>query len=342
MKRSSPLRILAVTNMYPTVEDPAFGSFVASQMRSLESAGVSVTVDFLNGRQSNWEYLRAIHRIRQQAGRGGFDVVHAHYGLTGFIAAFQSLPLVVSFCGDDLLGTPDGSGGRTVKSRLAVHLSRIAARRADAIICKSEQLRDALPPKIDRSRVHVIGNGVDTTRFCPGDQAAARKRLGVGAHATERLIIFPHSRRQAAVKRFDLAEGAVSALCALGVRARLWVVNGVAPEAMADYYRAADCFLLTSDHEGSPNTVKEALCCNLPVVSVDVGDVRRWLTLTPGCRLVARDPSDIARGLSEVLGWGGRVDGSRVRAEIASSVVAKQVLNVYSEAIARRSRSDGT
>ena len=55
-------------------------------------------------------------RVRRLAASANFDVVHAHYGLAGLVAAFQPLPLVVSFCGDDLLGTPDGRGGITLEN----------------------------------------------------------------------------------------------------------------------------------------------------------------------------------------------------------------------------------
>ena len=321
--------------MYPTPEDPAYGVFVASQMESVAQAGASVHLVFVNGRRGKWQYARAVREVRRLARASTYDVVHAHYGLTGFVAAVHGVPLVVSFCGDDLLGTPDGRGGITMKSRLGIGLSRFAARRSDAIICKSEQLRQALPVSA-RARAQVIGNGVDTARFQPGDRAAARQRLGLDPG--ERLVLFPHSRRQAAVKRFDLAQAAVEQLPNWGVRARLWVVNEVAPEAMPDYYRAADCLLVTSDHEGSPNTVKEALCCELPVVSVDVGDVRRWLALAPGCRVVERDPAAIASGLAEVLGGPGRVAGGRVRDEIGLAAVAQRVLAVYRDAMERRSQ----
>jgi glycosyltransferase involved in cell wall biosynthesis len=319
--------------MYPTPDDPAYGVFVASQMESIAQAGASVNIVFINGRRGKWQYVRALREVGRLASASSYDVVHAHYGLTGFVAALHSVPLVVSFCGDDLLGTPDGHGGITVKSRLGIGLSRFAARRSDAAICKSEQLRQALPESV-RSRAQVIGNGVDTARFHPGERAAARQRLGLDPG--ERLVLFPHSRRQAAVKRFDLAQAAAERLPNCGVRARLWVVNDVAPEGMPDYYRAADCMLVTSDHEGSPNTVKEALCCDLPVVSVDVGDVRRWFALAPGCRIVERDPAAIARGLAEVLGGPGRVAGVRVRDEIGLPAVAQRVLAVYRDAMERR------
>ncbi|HJQ66312.1 MAG TPA: glycosyltransferase, partial [Gemmatimonadales bacterium] len=156
----SPVRVLALTNMFPTASDPGYGAFVADQMHWVQQCGALVTIDVIDGRAGKWQYVRAITRVRRAARSGQFDVVHAHYGLTGFVATFQPLPLVVSFCGDDLLGTPDGRGGMTLGSRLQRVLSRRAAPRAQAIVCKSEELRAALPIEADRARAHVVPNGV--------------------------------------------------------------------------------------------------------------------------------------------------------------------------------------
>jgi teichuronic acid biosynthesis glycosyltransferase TuaC len=325
------MRVLAVTNMYPSLDDPSYGGFVASQMSSVASAGAQVDVCFIDGRRSMLAYASAPYTVRKRTRRDSFDVIHAHYGLTGFVASLEHLPMVVSFCGDDLLGTPTGRGGDTLKSRLIVRLSRVAAQRADAIICKSEGLRDALPSEADRVRAKVIGNGVDTQKFCPGDRVVARRKLGVAEDET--LILFPHSRNQAAVKRFDLAEAAVGSLAGKGLVGRLWVINGVKPQDMPDYYRAANCFLLTSDHEGSPNSVKEALCCDLPVVSVDAGDAKDWIALAPGCVVVDRHPDAIARGLQQTLRNGQSIDGSQVRQKLDARTVALEVIRTYEDAI---------
>jgi teichuronic acid biosynthesis glycosyltransferase TuaC len=324
------LRVLVVTNMYPTPADPAFGAFVASQVEALRRAGVQVELAFVNGRRSAAAYLAAPFRIGPLARRQRCHLVHAHYGLTGFVAGFHALPLVVTFHGDDLLGTRTRTGRVTVKSRLARRLSHAAARRADALICPSEVLRDALPRAADRARTRVIPMGVNVARFSPGDRAAARARLGLDR--TERLVLFVDPLGQA-VKRLDLAEAAVARL-PVAAPARLWVVRTVPHDGMPDCYRAADCLLVTSDAESGPMVVKEALSCDLPVVSVDVGDVRRWLDRTPGCRLVERDPAAIGRSLHEVLCGPGCVDGSAVRAEVGDDRIVAEVLEVYRLALA--------
>jgi glycosyltransferase involved in cell wall biosynthesis len=319
--------------MYPTPADPAFGVFIATQVNSLARAGVSTRLEFVDGRRHNTAYLTGAFHISRLARAHRFDVVHAHYGLTGFVAGFHRLPLVVTFHGDDLLGTRRRGGGITLKSRLVRRFSHAAARRADALICHSDGLRGALPRPVDRLRAHVIPMGVDVARFSPGDRVAARSRLGIDAR--ERLVLFPSEPGQP-VKRVDLARAAVARLVAEGMPARLWVVTRVPHDQMPEYFRAADCLLVTSDQESGPMIVKEALCCDIPVVSTDVGDVRTWLGLAPGCHVVERDPAALAAGLRAVLCGAGRVDGSAVRLEVAADRVAARVLDVYREVIAGR------
>jgi glycosyltransferase involved in cell wall biosynthesis len=113
------------------------------------------------------------------------------------------------------------------------------------------------------------------------------------------------------------------------MNAKLWIVQGVPPADMPDCFRAADCVLLTSDWEGSPNVVKEAICCDVPVVSVNAGDVGDWIAMTPGCLLVSRDPCDIARGLEEVLTGPRHVDGAAVRRAMGLPGIAERVIDVY-------------
>lgn len=319
------LRVLVVTNLYPTPAYPSYGAFVANQVRALQRAGVAVDVEFINGRASTAAYAAAPFRIRRLARRSRFDLVHAHYGLAGWAAMFQELPLVVSFVGDDLLGTPRKGGRLTLKSRIARRLGQMAGHRAAALICVSENLRQALDRPEDRARARVIPYGVDTDAFSPGDRARARARLGVSQE--ERLVLFPNTPTEPR-KRLDLAEAAMARLDA-SLRARLWVVDGVPHERMPDYFRAADCLLLTSDWEGSPLVVREALTADLPVVSVDAGDVRQWLERVPGCRLVARDPAPIAQALGEVLQGPRHVDGAPIRAELAIDRVVARVIEVY-------------
>src|SRR5262249_50712131 len=150
------------------------------------------------------------------------DLVHIHFGYTT-ITTGSGYPRVVSFYGDDLNGESTGGSGRvTFKSRVGCELSQWAASTCERSIAVSEWLRGRLRSAVARERCSVIRDAVDTTLFCPGDQRAARSRLGIDPH--QLLVLFPHSLQQR-TKRIDLARAAVDALNDAGTPAALWVVN---------------------------------------------------------------------------------------------------------------------
>jgi len=109
----------------------------------------------------------------------------------------------------------------------------------------------------------------------PPPTADARLDLGVGEDAHHVLFPYPPER---GVKNYGRAARIVgSCLKRFDDPVRLQTVTGVPHKRMPTYMNAADALLLTSNREGSPDAVKEALACNLPVVSTDVGDVRERL-----------------------------------------------------------------
>jgi glycosyltransferase involved in cell wall biosynthesis len=328
------MRVLTVTNMWPRRDRPAFGAFVRSQVQSLEALGLDMALHVIEGDRGAASYAIDIPLVRRAVRRFRPDLVHAHYGLSGWTASWQPVPLVVSFCGDDLLGTPSRRGGRTLKSQLAVRMSRHAARRARAIICKSRNLAEALPRASDRARAEVIPNGVNVELFDPGDRDAARRRLGLDP--SEPLVLFPHAPEQQVQKGFDLADAAMRRAASTIPAARLLHVQGEPHSRMPDYYRAADCLLLTSRSEGSANVVKEAIACGCPVVGVDAGDAREWLLRVPGCRLVERNAGAISEGIVAVLAVQQRVDPRPILAELDERAIARRIRAVYERAAARR------
>jgi glycosyltransferase involved in cell wall biosynthesis len=321
------MRVLLLTNMYPTPEHPANGIFVHAQVESLRALGIEFELLVVDGRGSRCNYLRAIAEVRRRAARCGFDLIHAHHGLSGFIAVQQRhKPVAVTFVGSDVLGTPTREGRVTLRGRLQPILARHAARRAQRVIVVSRQLGERLEGL--GHRPEIIPMGVDLKLFQPRDEQAARSRLGLDDGRPRVLFA---GRVGAAVKRFELAREAVEMLRRKRPEVELHVMSGQAPyEEVVDAMNACGCLLLTSRHEGSPQVVKEAMACNLPVVSTRVGDVEERFGGLPGHFLVEPDAAAIADALEKALAHGRTAGRERMR-ELDLPAIAARVYRVYQE-----------
>lgn len=319
-------RVLVVTNLWPYAGDPGYGSFVKAQMESLRSWGVEYDLLFINGRESRWNYLRAVGQFRRQVRGGDYDLIHAHMGLSGWVARCQMrVPVVMSFLGNDVPGKVDRRGRTTFYGRLLEASSFVLARLVRSVIVKTAEMKRRL--KLDSA--HVIPNGVDMSLFRPIDRNEARRVLGLDLG--RKYVLFPYNRDEER-KRFDLVESAVSRAREQISEVEILPVYRVSQEQMPLYMNAADVMAMASMMEGSPNAVKEALACNLPVVTVDVGDTSELLEQTEGNYLVPREAEAIAARIVEVCRSGNRARSRERMARLSMERVAEQILGVYGEA----------
>jgi D-inositol-3-phosphate glycosyltransferase len=176
------LRLLAVSNMYPTQEAPESGSFVEQQIKGLKQIGLNVDLMLVDRNKKGMRvYLGLGRKVRERVTEFHADLVHVMYG--GVIADevtrnVGDRPTIVSFCGSDLLGENLSGAFRRLISGYGVMASRRSAKQASGIVVKSNNLRDALPCDVDLSKVRVIPNGIDLQLFKPLDRNACRTRLG--------------------------------------------------------------------------------------------------------------------------------------------------------------------
>ena len=321
-----------VTNMLPTPEDPGFGAFVKSQIDSIAAAGHEVTTHWIDGRASKKNYFRAVKQLNAILAAKKHDIVHAHYGLSGIPACIQRhCPVVVSFCGDDLLGTSNGRGGYTFKGRLNVLASQIVAHHADAVIVKSDRMLERLSSASARAKAVVITNGVDFGIFHPVDKLEARKTLGL--EPFKKYVLFVGSP-DAPRKRFDLADKAVGLLRASFPNVEIIALHHKPQTEVPVYMNACDAVILTSDWEGSANVIKEAMACNTPIVSVDAGDAWQLIGGAEQCYRAEREPGDLASKVKRILQAAERSDGRRRIGHLEIGIVATRVVEVYERVLA--------
>ena len=323
-------RVLVVTNLWPTESDPGYGSFVQAQMESLRPLGVEFDTLFIDGRASRWNYLRGIGRMRALLRKNRYDLVHAHFGLSGWVARCQCrVPVVVSFMGDDVLGRPRRDGSITTYGRFLQASSFLLARIVAASIVKSAEMKS----RLRLASAEVIPNGVDFNAFRPIDRNEARQALGLDQQ--KKYVLFPYDPAEQR-KRYDLIQAAVAKAQASDPAIEILHARGVPRERMPLYMNAADVLVLASVFEGSPNAVKEAMAVNLPVVAVDVGDVRELIARTEGCYIVPREVKPMAEKIVEVCRRSARTRGREDIARLSIENVARQVVEVYARVTGER------
>lgn len=306
------MRVLVVTNFMPNAAAPQRGRWVRDQVDETRKRGVEVDLfEFPPGRG---EYLPATRRLRGLLRRQRFDLVHAHYGLAGWVARLAGArPLVVTFHGTD------------VRHHLVGHLSRRLAWRADLVAGVSRALfapEDGRPGLPDVPGAAVLPCGPDLSRSEPRPRPEARRALGLDPDA--RFLFFPANPARPE-KRGDRA-AELAAACG----AELRTGGSIAPEQMPLWLNAADAVLVTSDYEGFGMAAVEALACNVPVLSTPVGISPYALGGIDGCLCAPFDLATwapVARRHLEASD--PRVAGAARAHTLSAARMAERVIEAY-------------
>ncbi len=324
----SAIRVLMVTTEWPSLDKPNQVPFLVRHVEKLRQKSIVIEVFHFQGSRNIFNYARAAIHLMKILSTGSYDLIQAQWGQSAIPVFFTSLPLVITFRGSDLFGIADRNGRHTFMGGVLTLISRLAARRATKVIIVAKRMADFLPRK---TKFEVIPSGIDLDLFKPLSQIACRKKLNLPVSGK---LIFFGGHPSKYVKRYSLAVSAVDELNKK-IDATLFYADNVPISAIPDYMNAADVLLLTSLHEGSPNVVKEALACNLPVVSVRVGDVEERIGRVAGCKVcLTDDPSEIAAAIGEALKFDRlQFKGRDFVLDLDENKTTEKVIQVYQEVI---------
>ena len=313
------LRILVVTNMYPSASHRYRGIFVRDQVESLRRRGHEVALLNIDTRPGKAKYVTGRRDLARLLKREKFDLIHFHYGLTAVCGTGLGLPFsVLTLHGSDILKP----------SQRPFTLFNIV-RRIDQVVAVSQRIVDRIPAWISRGRrVVVLPCGVDQERFRPGDRADARGKLGLGADET--VLLFPADPARS-VKNWPLFEEVCARLPF--ERVRTLTLVDIPNEEVPLYFHAADLTLMTSHSEGSPQAIKESLLCGTRAVSTDVGDVGEYLPQFEGCAVGRPDAGELAQAVEAALRSDAPIDVEKVRQRFGLGSIAERLEAVYFEGL---------
>lgn len=303
---------------------------VVRQGESLIANGIELKYFTIKGRGIKG-YLSNLSHLRETINEFKPQILHAHYCNSAYLALLvkSKKKLVTSFMGDDLLGSRKIDGRVTfLSSVMSVINNLFSFLFFDFSILKSRQME----LKLWSEKSEVIPNGVDIEKeFYPMDKKLARNLVGFDSSSINIIFVSNPKRLE---KNYQLSNNAVQIIRSKGFRVNIHQVFNQTSEKLNQYYNAADLLILTSFHEGSPNVIKEAMACNTPIVSTDVGDVKWVFGDIEGCYLTTFEAKDVACKIELAINFSGEIGKTQGRERLInlgldSGSTAKKIINIY-------------
>lgn len=283
-----------------------FAPFIIEQAEALRRSDVVVDFFGVTGKGLRG-YIKALPQLNRKIAEFGPDIVHAHYGLSGLLANMQRrVPVVTTYHGSD------------INEKSVLPFSKVAMIFSKHNIFVSQKNVDIA--KV-RKKYSLLPCGINIPETYDKDEA----RSAMNMLSEKNYVLFAGAFDNH-VKNYPLAKAAMT----LVPYAELIELKGYTRHEVNMLMCASDAILMTSFTEGSPQVIKEAMACGMPVVSVDVGDVAELTAGVNGCYLCDREPSDIAKSLKKAISFGRTKGLNRiVERGLTNDLVAQKILGIY-------------
>ncbi|MFW5721195.1 MAG: glycosyltransferase family 4 protein [Bacteroidota bacterium] len=309
--------------------------FIKRQAESLEQNGHEVKF-FTVQNKGITGYLKNIGNLKKTIKSDQFDIIHAHYTFNGLLAllTLTKKPIVVSYMGADTYGSYNRKGQIKPSSYINILIAIIIQPFINGIIVKSPNLKKRI---FFNRKAYLIPNGININYFKNIGKEKARKYLNLKMESKVILFLGDKTNKR---KNFHLISEAFKQVEAFK-NLNLLAPYPVEPKKIIYYYNAADVLALSSYDEGSPNVIKEAMACNKPIVSTNVGDVEWLFGNTEGCYLSDFNPENVAKQLEKAICFSetkGETKGRDriIELKLDASSVAKKITEVYREVLKQK------
>jgi len=285
--------------------------FIKEQAESLNNHGIDIDYFLIKGK-GFLGYLSNLPKLRKTIKSKKIDLVHAHYGLSGMLAILQRIrPVTITFHGSDI---------NIRKNKI---ISKIAMKFSTHNIFVEKSLIKKIRAKKNYT---LLSCGVNLDENLPMDKKFCRKQLGLNLESKFALFSSSFDKK---VKNYQLAKKAIDLVGGV----ELLELKGYNRKEVNMLMNACDLLLVTSFSETGPLVVKEAMACNCPIVTTDVGDVREVIGNTNGCYITSYDPKDVANKIKKTLEFRGKTNGREKATHLDINNVAKEIINIYRKVI---------
>ena len=259
-------------------------------------------------------YLSHLGKLKAQLVTKNYDLIHAHFGVSGALAVLQrKVPVVITFHNGETL-TWKGNLISSLASLFSAYNIYVAEHIYKLTFFKRLQKSLVLPCGINIAEMHLIS------------QAEARREMNLPEGKINLVFggVFANLRKNVA-----LAQEAISRIGRTDIN--LIELKGYTRKEVNALLCAADLMLLPTKSEGSPQIVKEAMACNCPVVATDVADIRVLLNNTQGTFITSFNPDDVADKINQAIAFGDRTNGRESVLKYDNNIIVKQIIDIYSK-----------
>ncbi len=304
--------------------------FIKEQGDSLVKQGVQVDYYPIVGKGLPG-YIKAGLRLKKHLKQNQYDLIHAHYTLSGWSAIIGAgkIPVILSLMGTDANGAYIGVNKVHLKSRFSTFLTWLIQPFVKAIISKSPNIEKHVYLK---HKSYIVPNGINLEKFRPQNFENLKLRE---TKPESKKVLFLGDKNKVG-KNYPLAQAAVAQLGQPDVE--LLSPYPLSHSDVPTYLNTADVLVLPSLMEGSPNVIKEAMACNCPIVSADTGDVQWVLGETKGCFIASYDVHDFSEKIRQALRFSeenGRTNGMQRIIELGldAETIAKRIISIYQKVL---------